>query len=76
MKWKRLRKVVAGQPKEEVYENKKRILKALQKLSEQGSLDLRYLDETGWELNLTLFTGSFFDDAIASSAHSPSLILP
>lgn len=47
MKWKRLRKVAGGQP-EEVYQSKKQILKALQNLSEQGGLDLRYLDETGF----------------------------
>lgn len=48
MKWKRLRKVAGGQPEEEVYQSKKQILKALQNLSEQGGLDLRYLDETGF----------------------------
>jgi transposase len=48
MKWKRLRKVVGGQPKEEIYERKRKILKALQRLSDKGSLDLRYLDETGF----------------------------
>jgi hypothetical protein len=47
MKWKRLRRVVGGQPAPGTYERRKKILKALQKLSDQGSLDLRYLDETG-----------------------------
>ncbi len=44
MKWKRMRKLVGGEPDPEVYENKKQILKALKKLSDQGALDLRYLD--------------------------------
>lgn len=48
MKWKRLRRVVNGQPEEKTYEIKKQILGALQKLSKQGSIDLRYLDETGF----------------------------
>lgn len=46
MKWKRLRRVVAGQPEEGIYERK--ILKALQNLSDKGVVDLRYLDETGF----------------------------
>lgn len=48
MKWRRLRKVVNGQPEEKTYEIKKQILEALQKLSKQRSIDLRYLDETGF----------------------------
>ncbi len=48
MKWKRMRTLVAGAPDPEVYENKKQILKALKKLSDQGALDLRYLDESGF----------------------------
>lgn len=48
MKWKRLRRVVAGQPEEEIYERKRKILKALQNLSDKGVVDLRYLDETGF----------------------------
>ena len=48
MKWKRLRRLVAGKPDPEVYERKKKILSALKKLSDQGALDLRYLDETGF----------------------------
>ena len=48
MKWRRLRRVVNGQPEEKTYEIKKQILGALQKLSKQGSIDLRYLDETGF----------------------------
>ena len=48
MKWKRIRNVVGGEPDPEVYENKKQILKALKKLSDQGLLDLRYLDESGF----------------------------
>ena len=42
MKWKRLRKVVGGNPDPETYQRRKKILKALQKLSDLGSLDLRY----------------------------------
>ncbi len=41
MKWRRLRRVVNGQPEEKNYEIKKQILGALQKLSKQGSIDLR-----------------------------------
>ncbi len=48
MKWKRIRNLVGGKPDPEVYENKKRILEALKKLSDQGALDLRYLDESGF----------------------------
>ena len=48
MKWKRLRRIVAGKPETEVYERKKKILEALKKLSDQGTIDLRYLDETGF----------------------------
>ena len=44
MKWKRIRTIVGGEPDQEVYEHKKQILKALKKLSDQGALDLRYLD--------------------------------
>ena len=47
MKWRRLRRVVNGQPEAKTYERKKQILDALEKLSKQGSIDLRYLDETG-----------------------------
>ena len=47
MKWKRLRRILAVKPDPEVYERKKKILSALKKLSAQGALDLRYLDETG-----------------------------
>ena len=42
MKWKRLRRVVGGKPDPEVYQKRKKILKVLQKLSDLGSLDLRY----------------------------------
>ncbi len=48
MKWKRIRRIVAGEPETEVYERKKKILSALKKLSDLGTLDLRYLDETGF----------------------------
>ncbi len=39
MKWKRIRKRVGGEPDPELYENKKQILPALKKLSDQGFLD-------------------------------------
>ncbi len=42
MKWKRLRRVVGVKPDSEIYQRRKKILKALQKLSDLGSLDLRY----------------------------------
>ena len=48
MKWKRLRKRVSGKPEGELYERKKKLLGVLKKLSDQGSIDLRYLDETGF----------------------------
>ena len=48
MKWKRLRKIVGGEPDPEVDERKKKILEVLKKLAAQGTLDLRYLDETGF----------------------------
>ncbi len=48
MKGQRIKKKVAGEPDAEVYKNKKQILKALKKLSDQGALDLRYLDESGF----------------------------
>ena len=48
MKWKRLRRIVAGEPDPKVYERKKKILEVLKKLAAQGTLDLRYLDESGF----------------------------
>ncbi len=48
MKWKRLRRIVAREPEPEIYERKKKILEVLNKLAAQGTLDLRYLDETGF----------------------------
>ncbi|MCC0179754.1 IS630 family transposase, partial [Waterburya agarophytonicola K14] len=48
MRWKRIRKVVGGQPDTELYESKKQIISALKKLSDLGAIDLRYLDETGF----------------------------
>lgn len=48
MTWKRIRRTVAGNPQPEIYERKKKILSALKKLSDLGTLDLRYLDETGF----------------------------
>ena len=48
MKWKRLRKMVGGKPEKGLYDRRKRILTALNKLSLQGAIDLRYLDETGF----------------------------
>ena len=48
MKWKRLRKIVGGKPEQGLYERKKQILSALNKLSLQEAIDLRYLDESGF----------------------------
>ncbi len=48
MKWKRVRKRVGGKPDKEVYERRKQLLQALIRLHEQGFLDLRYLDESGF----------------------------
>lgn len=48
MKWKRLKRGVRGQPDSETYKRRKQILQALKKMSDQGSIDLRYLDETGF----------------------------
>lgn len=48
MKWKRMRGAVGGKPKKEVYERKKKILEALENLSKQGALNLRYLDESSF----------------------------
>lgn len=48
MKWTRQRRIVAGQPEAGEYERKRKILEALRKLSKQGGIDLRYLDETGF----------------------------
>ena len=48
MKWKRIKNIVAGEPDPEGYENKKQIIGALKKLSDQGFLDLRYLDKSGF----------------------------
>ena len=48
MKWKRMRALVGGSPNPNEYERKQKILKALEKLSKEGALDLRYLDESGF----------------------------
>ena len=48
MKWKRLRKIVGGKPEPGLYDRKKQILSALNKLFFQGAIDLRYLDESGF----------------------------
>lgn len=48
MKWKRMRIRVGGEPDPELYENKRQILQVLKKLSSEGFLDLRYLDESGF----------------------------
>ena len=48
MKWKRIRSRVSGKPDPQLYANKKQILKALKKLSDFGTIDLRYLDESGF----------------------------
>ncbi len=48
MKWKRLRKRVGGKPEQDLYDRKKKLLEVGKKLSDQGALDLRYLDESGF----------------------------
>lgn len=48
MSWKRIRKVMGGEPEPEQYANRKQILTALKKLDDNGSIDLRYLDESGF----------------------------
>lgn len=48
MRWRRLRRVLAGKPDPLEYESKRQHLEALKRQDEQGELDLRYLDESGF----------------------------
>lgn len=48
MTWRRLRKTLAKQPDPVEYERKKQQLEALKRQDEQGELDLRYMDESGF----------------------------
>ncbi|KAI9129950.1 IS630 family transposase [Acaryochloris sp. CCMEE 5410] len=48
MSWRRLRRVVAGQPDPVEYETKRQQLEVLKYQEEKGELDLRYLDESGF----------------------------
>ena len=48
MRWKRIRTTVGGKPDPQLYKRKKQILNALKKLSDNGAIDLRYLDESGF----------------------------
>ena len=65
MKWKRIRRVVGGKPDPELYKRKKQILDALKKLSDNGAIDLRYLDESGF--CLTPYVPYGWQDAEVSS---------
>lgn len=46
MSWRRLRRVLAGQPDPVEYETKRHQLEVLKCQEEKGELDLRYLDES------------------------------
>lgn len=48
MSWRRLRRVVAGQPDPVEYATKRHQLEVLKRQEEKGELDLRYLDESGF----------------------------
>jgi len=48
MSWRRVRKVVGGQPDPIEYKAKKEALEELKRQDEQGEIDLRYLDESGF----------------------------
>lgn len=48
MGWRRLKRGLAGKPDPIEYETKRRQLEELKRLDEQGVLDLRYLDESGF----------------------------
>lgn len=48
MSWRRLRRVLAGQPDPVEYETKRQQLLILKRQDEQGEIDLRYLDESGF----------------------------
>ncbi len=48
MSWHRMRRVVNGQPSAQDYQQKQQHLEQLKRLDEQGEIDLRYFDETGF----------------------------
>lgn len=48
MSWHRMRRGVGGKPPSQVYQEKKAQIEELQRLDEQGKIDLYYLDETGF----------------------------
>lgn len=48
MTWRRIRKVVAGTPDEQDYQDKCQHLEDLKRLDERGEIDLHYFDETGF----------------------------
>ncbi|MEH2460561.1 hypothetical protein [Nostoc sp.] len=51
MTWHRIKRGVAGQPDSSVYKEKTEELAKLKKPDEQGEIDLRYVDETGFSLS-------------------------
>ncbi|MEO1523724.1 MAG: IS630 family transposase [Cyanobacteria bacterium J06633_2] len=48
MRWRRLRRVVGGQPDPVEYQTKRQQLEAYQRQDAEGVLDLRYMDESGF----------------------------
>jgi transposase len=46
--WRRIRQKVNGEPDPVEYQEKKEVLEALKRQSEQGEIDLRYFDESGF----------------------------
>lgn len=50
MSWHRIRRICAGKPPENEYQEKKWHLEELKKLDEQRKIDLYYLDESGFSL--------------------------
>ncbi len=48
MSWRRVRRVLAGKPDPVEYEQKRQQLEVLKQQDEQGEVDLRYLDESGF----------------------------
>lgn len=50
MSWNRIRKRVKGKPEPELYQEKKRELKELEKQEREGKIDLYYGDESGFSL--------------------------
>jgi transposase len=48
MSWRRVRRRVKGEPDPEEYEQKKQELEELQQQHEEGAIDLRYVDQSGF----------------------------